>query len=892
MCFSRWLHLESNAAREDIDAVSNMKLDEINSRVAQLQNQISARPVQIIEASFFQGESSHGAPASGRIPPPPLKSGVPYGNDGDQMEPRNDEPDLGLRNEAFERALSDCVESVHDFVLSTRTAVQSRASAMGSIRGPALASECGQPQNTERRAQIEAWIAAPTNITRGSMVREDYALPISSTLSRAEGRFLEICEEVERLGHQNLHDKAADTGLRYLRGLWEQYGPRLREFYSSDSYMSTYMTDQPHGQQLRRNLLRKDSRGFAEPEASSGQQYTLLHFLAHIGCLAEFRLWLIRSNQDPNTQDHAKKTALIRAAHMGHSSIVAHLLELPSIDVNISDRKGHTALEYATQYNHTDIVELFLKHLESDPVRDRYYLVKPLKLAAQCGRLSVAKLLISKAELDMNAKDEDQETALHAAIIYEQFAMTRLLLEQPAIDADRTNGFEETPLLCSARLNRHTHLRELLESRHNVNVNHCGHLGRTALSYVASYGDMEAVRLLISRGADTSIADERGFLPLLYAASTTEVRGNRALDNPPEERTQQERLQLVQEFLKASHLPEQDPEQISRFMVFCTERVEKTRQGHSLTAFDLGYNWFENLSPPHQTLVESNQSRPLWNLNVEDMVARSNASPKFRRLLLQQEGENNEANIQNLAILEHSVESHCYGLIKHSIVPKTEIDSVRSVYLESIASHLAQGPSLSVTLAQAATSPRSVMALAMLRGCINVVFVIGPSHSGKSRFIYLACGNVGKRIKATENLSTTSGVSYDVNFVVTGAWISGVYYPVVEVRYKDAWDLTYTALQSFKRRYELHVGRVICTLPWPTWDRMEAIRTAIHFRNFSDSTAPIVSTLVENPEGHGLNRPTTDDIGTQLHKDHPCVDFRSCANSEQAVQILTWSWDA
>ena len=114
---------------------------------------------------------------------------------------------------------------------------------------------------------------------------------VPSTPSLAERRFIEVCEEIEQLGRDGKSEEAADIGMEYLQDLWDQYSPRIRAYYSSNTNMSTLMTDQMHGQQLRRDISRGQGEGFIGPEPVLNGTYKVLHFLAHIGSLAEFRLF-------------------------------------------------------------------------------------------------------------------------------------------------------------------------------------------------------------------------------------------------------------------------------------------------------------------------------------------------------------------------------------------------------------------------------------------------------------------------------------------------------------------------------------------------------------------------------------------------------------------------
>lgn len=51
---------------------------------------------------------------------------------------------------------------------------------------------------------------------------------------------------------------------------------------------------------------------------------------------------------------------------------------------------------------------------------------------------------------------------------------------------------------------------EAILSTGSVNVNHRDHNGRSALSWAAGYGNVDVVKLLLSRGADARLVDNGG----------------------------------------------------------------------------------------------------------------------------------------------------------------------------------------------------------------------------------------------------------------------------------------------------------------------------------------------------------------------------------------------
>ena len=785
--FYRWLHLESNAAGRNKDTVLHMKLDEIKEQIIIFQGQQPTKPRLDAKTSLAHSFEEHELPALLKNESEKLDDGFQTGGNDYTETSSLLKAELESENLDFRRTLDDCVQSAHEFISSTHSVMGSRASGAGSTQGFGMASDIGEALTRERRLGIEDWIAEPVTTGNVPIGKAGIGSPEATILSHAEKQFVEICEEVEQLGRNDRNEEAAVIGMRYLDELWEQYGPRLHEQYTSSSYKDAYMTDEMHGQQLRRDILESKGIGFMDPERSLKGTYTILHFFAHIGCLAEFRLLLIRTNVDPNLRDHVRKTPLIRAAHMGHESVVAYLLERPGIAVNTPDKHGYTALDYATIHNHTDVVGMLLDHLEKEPVRDRYYIHRPFQLAARYGRLSVMKVFVSRAKVDVNYKGDDRETALHIAIIEDQFAIVQYLLTQPHIDVGKTNGREETPLLCAARHQRRYFLNDVLDHP-GVNVNQCGRKGRTTLYFLAACGDKDLVTRLLRKGADPNIADSGGIFPITYAASKCYVTSDKDIFYPRQKERSEEHLELIEVFLTFYNFKRQPPDVLHRYVKLCTQCMESTREGKTpFSDLDLSARWFKTASSsyngeyPEQTPSHMRSktfadfenpllSKSLTSLTLGDKHEGELKPYAFEAILNKEPNENTIPEswlslfdprlstsrhelFSDLFSIKTALDIYCFHLQNKDMVSTSHIITMKTNLEERITSFLKYWPRpvgdcySTIFSAFAASSPEEIIAKAMLWQQRNAVFVLSPHFSRQSRLVSLACGNRGERIR-------------------------------------------------------------------------------------------------------------------------------------------------
>jgi Ankyrin repeats (3 copies)/Ankyrin repeats (many copies) len=150
--------------------------------------------------------------------------------------------------------------------------------------------------------------------------------------------------------------------------------------------------------------------------------------------------------------------------------------------------------------------------------------------AAGDGRQKVVELYLA-AGVNINARDEYEQTALFVAVAEEKYSLATMLLEKGA-DPNLANDDGRTPLLVAIRKDFNTvdYVREpesarlvqkLLEKGANVNARDID--GTTPLEEAARIGDAETIRALAARGANLATKNNDGETPLDIAAQ--ELRG-------------------------------------------------------------------------------------------------------------------------------------------------------------------------------------------------------------------------------------------------------------------------------------------------------------------------------------------------------------------------------
>ncbi|MGD9503731.1 MAG: ankyrin repeat domain-containing protein [Syntrophobacteraceae bacterium] len=188
---------------------------------------------------------------------------------------------------------------------------------------------------------------------------------------------------------------------------------------------------------------------------------------------------------DINGSDVEGMTALMQAARSGQSDMLIYLLE-SGADVNQQDTNGATALLFASWAGKPGIVQTLLQHgahISSGaggPTPPQKKGLTPLMMACIGGNYDVAKLLIQQ-KCDVNARDEDGESALLYSIKDGRLNLVKLLLK---------NG---------------------------ARINSKDAYGRTPLMIATIYGHEDVAEYLLAHGANPDTKDDQGLDAAKYA---------------------------------------------------------------------------------------------------------------------------------------------------------------------------------------------------------------------------------------------------------------------------------------------------------------------------------------------------------------------------------------
>ncbi|XP_029375880.1 receptor-interacting serine/threonine-protein kinase 4 [Echeneis naucrates] len=232
------------------------------------------------------------------------------------------------------------------------------------------------------------------------------------------------------------------------------------------------------------------------------------------------------SFEKESTCDSAEvqKRKLCEAIRTKDTAKLMKILQPQDVDLLLDG--GGSLLHHAITLNNEEAVKFLLMN-NANPNLANARGSTPLHLATEKHLKLLAELLLNRRSTNINAKDEDQYTALHWAAQNGDEAITRLLLDRGAA-INETDGQGRTPAHVACQHGQENVIRVLLSRGANVQLK--GKDNWTALHLAAWQGHLGIVKLLIKQAvADVDGQTTDGRTPLHLASQRGQYRVARIL---------------------------------------------------------------------------------------------------------------------------------------------------------------------------------------------------------------------------------------------------------------------------------------------------------------------------------------------------------------------------
>eukprot|EP01138_Halocafeteria_seosinensis_P005163 gb/GECG01005279.1/.p1 GENE.gb/GECG01005279.1/~~gb/GECG01005279.1/.p1 ORF type:complete len:516 (+),score=77.82 gb/GECG01005279.1/:1-1548(+) len=209
-----------------------------------------------------------------------------------------------------------------------------------------------------------------------------------------------------------------------------------------------------------------------------------LHVVAHRGYTELTELLLVKYGCDANARNDKGNTPVISACEAGFPDVLRVLIEKGKGDVDMPNNKGKFPLMFALP--NVDLMQLLLELGKADP----------------------------------NKTGQHGRTPLHKVITLQKVKAIELLLKNGADPNIRDNEKGSTPLAFAVP---NVSMMKLLIEQGNVDPNQEVQKGKTALHMALANENEEAVKFLLSAGANPVSEDEAGNTPLMLAFNNVTI---------------------------------------------------------------------------------------------------------------------------------------------------------------------------------------------------------------------------------------------------------------------------------------------------------------------------------------------------------------------------------
>lgn len=266
-----------------------------------------------------------------------------------------------------------------------------------------------------------------------------------------------------------------------------------------------------------RALLHCGANAESPVKTTGKTMFNPIHMAARLG-LSTVLQCLIDSGCDINSKTDSGETALMICAKYKHEECL-RVLAMAGADFGLVNVAGQSVRSIAgTNRWSIGFQEALVYVITAGmiPISSNFSVFSPLMFVAQAGDIEALKALVGTGEFDIDYQDDKGFSAVMITALEDHVEAFRLLVYAGA-DVKLCNKSGETAITLSAlSQNRDLFEKVMLEYALEKGNHYAG--GFYALHCAARRGDMDAAKLLTSRGYDVNVPDGEGYTPLMLAA--------------------------------------------------------------------------------------------------------------------------------------------------------------------------------------------------------------------------------------------------------------------------------------------------------------------------------------------------------------------------------------
>lgn len=230
-------------------------------------------------------------------------------------------------------------------------------------------------------------------------------------------------------------------------------------------------------------------------------------------------IWVLGCTSIPTVALAQARTPL----HNARKAEEAEKLIREGTDVNARDKEGSTPLHRAVLYSREAVVRVLLSRGANAKATNRYGATPLHEAARKDRRLGIVEMLIKKGA-DVNAKRSNGDTPLHRAAGGGALKIVKFLVAKGAEVDPKRKQDGSTPMQLAAWEGKLDVVAYLVGK--GADVNSLTDSGENALFGCVRWGRGEVVKLLIDKGANTTMKNKKGMTPL-DVAREKEAKGEK-----------------------------------------------------------------------------------------------------------------------------------------------------------------------------------------------------------------------------------------------------------------------------------------------------------------------------------------------------------------------------